>query len=62
MARPKKEGVHLNVLLSKPIDQRLRAYADEKGQTLTVAVERLLTKAMDAEQFPSSQEIDQRNQ
>ena len=30
--------------------ERLQAYAEDKGQTMTMAVERLLTKALDAEE------------
>ena len=46
MPRAKKDGQHLNCY----IDRVLEDYAEEKGQTLTMAVERLLTKALDAEE------------
>jgi len=43
MARPKKNGVYLNVCIGKPIYDRLAALCDDAGQTKTVAVERALT-------------------
>lgn len=41
---------HLNCYIDRVLRERLEDYAEEKGQTLTMAVERLLTKALDAEE------------
>lgn len=51
MARQKKEGTHISFYLDSSILERLRAYADDKGQTVTLALERLLTKSLDEEGF-----------
>ena len=43
MARKKKDGEHINLYVDRSVVQRLREYADEKGQTVTMALERILT-------------------
>lgn len=50
MARAKKDYKALNIKIESSIYERLENYAEEKGQTKTKAVERLLTKAMDLEE------------
>ena len=50
MARQKK-GTHISFYMDSSILERLRAYADDKGQTVTLALERLLTKSLDEEGF-----------
>ena len=50
MPRAKKDGQHLNCYIDRVLRERLEDYAEEKGQTLTMAIERLLTKALDAEE------------
>lgn len=47
MPRPKKDGEKVSLYLDKKTMERIRAYADEKGQTLTVAIERALTAFLD---------------
>lgn len=47
MARPKKNGVYLNVCIEKPIYERLEALCEDAGQTKTVAVERALSAYFD---------------
>lgn len=42
MARKKKDGEHINLYVDRSVVQRLREYADEKGQTVTMALERIL--------------------
>lgn len=55
MPRAKKDGTHISFYLRTDVVERLRAYADENGQTLTIAMERLLTKALDdADGFKTS--------
>ena len=47
MARAKKDGRSVNFYLDRNIMDRVEDYAEENGQTLTKAVERLLEKALD---------------
>ena len=47
MARAKKDGRSVNFYLDRTIMDRVEDYAEENGQTLTKAVERLLEKALD---------------
>lgn len=54
MARPKKDGKHINYYIERLIYERLQAYAEDKGQTMTTAIERLLTKALDDEEKRNS--------
>ena len=42
MVRPKKDGRHINYYIDRLIYERLEEYADEKGQTVTTALERIL--------------------
>ena len=42
MPRPKKDGRHINYYIDRMIYERLEEYADEKGQTMTTALERIL--------------------
>ena len=47
MARPKKDGRHINYYIDRMIFERLEEYADEKGQTMTTALERILKDFLD---------------
>lgn len=48
MARPKsKNGKNVSFYMDAQIVERLHDYAAEKGQSLTVAVERILKEALD---------------
>ena len=42
MPRKKKDGRHINYYIDRVIFERLEEYADEKGQTMTTALERIL--------------------
>jgi hypothetical protein len=53
MARPKKDGQPFNCYLDCLLYLRLCYYADEKGQTKTVALERILKKYLDEENVPT---------
>lgn len=44
MPRPRKDHSILHLTISKEIDDKFRAYAAEKGQPLTVCMERILTE------------------
>ena len=42
MPRKKKDGRHINYYIDRMIYERLEEYADEKGQTMKTALERIL--------------------
>ena len=47
MPRMKKDGQHLNLYLDRELMERFRIYCEEKGQTMTTALERILKKRLD---------------
>ena len=47
MPRRKKDGKHLNIYLQSDIYDTLEKYSKEKGQTKTVAVERILQSSFE---------------
>ena len=47
MPRKKKDGRHINYYIDRMIYERLEEYADEKGQTMTMALERILKQFFD---------------
>ena len=47
MPRKKKDGRHINYYIDRLIYERLAEYADEKGQTMTTALERILKQFFD---------------
>lgn len=51
MPRPVKDHKNVNVSLSTPLYERFRAYAQEKGQTYTVAMERIIKDHLDRQGF-----------
>lgn len=48
MPRAKKDGVHLNCYINRELREKLDAYAEEKGQTVTMALERILKQYFDS--------------
>ena len=56
MARPKKEGEKISLLLEKDTANRIRAYADKHGQTLTMAIERAINGYLDARGEPTTKD------
>lgn len=42
MSRPKKDGAYINYYIDRELAEQLREYADNKGQTITTALERIL--------------------
>jgi hypothetical protein len=42
MARPKKDGVFINYYIDRQVKEMLDKYCEEKGQTNTMAIERIL--------------------
>ncbi len=51
MPRPVKNHKNINVSLSTPVYERFRAYAEEKGQTYTVAMERIIEDHLNRQGF-----------
>lgn len=47
MARPKKNGIYLNVCIEKSIYKELEIFCEEAGQTKTIAVERALVEYLE---------------
>lgn len=47
MARQKKDGTHVSLYLDTELFTRLKAYAQDKGQTNTTAIERILREFLD---------------
>lgn len=53
MGKPKKDGQHLNIFMDRNLYNRLTVYSDEMGQTKTLAIERILKKALDEAGVPA---------
>lgn len=47
MSRKKKDGRHINYYIDRNIFERLEQYADDKGQQMTTAIERILEEHLD---------------
>ena len=47
MSVRKKDGRFLNIYMDRELNERLRLYAEEKGQSITVAIERILREYLD---------------
>lgn len=47
MAKPRKNAKNISFYMDADIVDRLHEYADDKGQTLTMAAERLLKEGLD---------------
>ncbi len=53
MARQKKDGHYINCYLDRNLYNRLCYYAEEKGQTKTLAIERILKEHFDKSGVPA---------
>ena len=53
MPRAKKDGRRINYYIDRTVYERVEKHAEEKGQTMTTAIERLLAKGLEAEQKES---------
>ena len=53
MANQRKDGQHISCYLDRNLYNRLCYYADEKGQTKTLAIERILKEYFDKEGVPA---------
>lgn len=47
MPRPKKDGRYINYYIDRHLYERLDQYCQDKGQTKTVAIERILKQYLD---------------
>lgn len=47
MPRAKKDGQYLNCYIDRALRERLVTYAEQKGQTVTMALERILKQFLD---------------
>ena len=47
MAREKKDGRFINYYIDRELYERLLKYAKDKGQTVTMALERILKEFLD---------------
>ena len=47
MGKPRKDGQRFNMVMDRSLYNRLTFYADEKGQTMTTALERILKQFFD---------------
>ena len=47
MARVRKDGKYINYYIDRILYERLKSYADDKGQTVTTALERILKQYFD---------------
>ena len=52
MAKPKKDGRYINFFLDRNLFNRLSLFAEQKGQTKTLAIERILKERLDKEGVP----------
>ena len=49
MSRAKKDGRHINYYIDRKLYEELERHAQKKGQTVTTALERILTKYFEQE-------------
>ena len=54
MPRAKKDGEKISFYIDRQVMEDLRAYAEEKGQTVTMAMERILRAFLDEERAKKS--------
>ncbi len=56
MPRKKKDGRFINYYIDRQIYERLEQYADDKGQSMTTAIERILKEYLDRYESTSQHE------
>lgn len=54
MPKPRKDGQFINCYLDRNLYDRLTYYAEQKGQTKTLAIERILKKHFDEVGVPEN--------
>ena len=52
MGKPRKDGQRFNMVMDRSLYNRLTFYADAKGQTMTLAIERILKQHLDEAGVP----------
>lgn len=52
MGKPRKDGQRFNMIMDRNLYSRLSFYADQKGQTRTTAIERILKQHLDEAGIP----------
>ena len=57
MPRAKKDGQHINCYIERTLWEQLKSYADEKGQTMTTALERILKQYFERVNQEKSEDI-----
>ena len=57
MPRAKKDGQHINCYIDRTLCEQLKSYADEKGQTMTTALERILKQYIERVNQEKSEDI-----
>ena len=50
-----KDGRYINYYIDREIYERLKKYADDRGQTMTIAVERILKAYLDEQENKSTE-------
>lgn len=55
MPRAKKDGEKISFYVDRQVMEDLRAFAEEKGQTVTMAMERILRAFLNAERSKSEE-------
>lgn len=60
MARPKKDGAYINYYVDRELVKKLRDYAEDKGQTMTTALERILRDYLERSESPAEKNVDSR--
>lgn len=58
MPRAKKDGEKISIYIDKETSGRIRTYAESKGQTLTMAIERAINGFLDNENYCISRKDD----
>ena len=51
MPKKMKDSVPVSMRLEKTVYERLRAYAEDKGQTYTTALERIITAYLNEQEY-----------
>lgn len=57
MPKKTKDSVPVSMRLDRAVYERLRVYAEDKGQTYTTAMERIITAYLDEQETKQREEI-----
>lgn len=56
MAKPKKDGRYINYYLDRKVYENLEVYAQSKGQTMTMALECIITDYLESKNNKQNKE------